>query len=463
MAALGSSDRPLRVAVVGSGPAAFYVVEHLFKRTDLTVEVDMFERLPMPFGLVRFGVAPDHPKIKSVTKVYERLAANERFRFFGNVHVGTHVSLDDLMRHYHQVCFATGAQTDRRLGIPGEDLDGSHAATEFVAWYNGHPDFRDCSFDLSGKRVAVIGVGNVAVDVARMFCRTDAELRSTDIADHALSALADSNIDRVWMLGRRGPAQAAFTNTEIRELGELEGADLILRSDEIVLDPLSAAAVDAAGDRALMKKIEILDDLASQEPDGRSGRLTIRFLVSPVAILGEDGRVTGLRLVRNRLEVRDDGGLRAVATDEFEDLPVDLVFRSVGYHGVPLDGLPFDEANGTVPNAQGRVLEGGQAVPGTYVAGWIKRGPTGVIGTNKPDAGETVARMLADVESGATLDPAAPERDAAEALVRAKRPEFVSYEDWRAIDTLEIQAGENADRPRVKFTAVEDVLAALRG
>ncbi len=460
---LGSPDRPLRVAVVGSGPAAFYVVERFFKQKDVTVEIDMFERLPVPFGLVRFGVAPDHPKIKSVTRVYERLASDERFRFFGNVHVGTHVSLSDLMRHYHQICYATGAQTDRPLGIPGDDLEGSHSATEFVAWYNGHPDFRESSFDLSARRVAIIGVGNVAVDVARILCRTEAELQATDIADYALAALAESQVEEVWMLGRRGPVQAAFTNTELRELGELDGADIVVRHEDMMLDPLSANALEASDDRALAKRMEILEQFAGRDPIGKRARLAIRFLVSPVEILGQGGRVAGIRLVRNRLEERDGGALKPVATDEFEDLPVDLVFRSIGYRGVPLDGLPFDEWSGTIPNDEGRVLNDGNPVPGVYVAGWIKRGPTGVIGTNKPDSAETVNRMLEDVASGTVLDPKASGRDDVAETVRAAQPDFISYDDWHKIDALETKAGEETGRPRVKFTDVEDVLAALRG
>ena len=463
MGALGSAERPLRVAVVGSGPAAFYVVEKFFKQTDVAVEIDMFERLPVPFGLVRFGVAPDHPKIKSVTRVYERLAADERFRFFGNVHVGTHLSLDDLRMHYHQVCYATGAQTDRQLGIPGEDLAGSHPATEFVAWYNGHPDFRDCTFDLSAKRVAVVGVGNVAVDVARILCRTAEELAKTDITDYALDALASSSVKEVFMLGRRGPAQAAFTNAEVRELGELDGADICVRPDEVALDPLAAKAVEEADDRALVKRMSILEEFAGRKARGKRGCLTIRFLVSPVEMVGTDGRVTSLRLVRNRLEARNGGGLKAVATDEFEDLPVDLVFRSVGYHGVPLEGLPFDERTGTVPNEQGSVTTQEGSMVGLYVAGWIKRGPSGVIGTNKPDASETVRRMLEDVAGGVTLDPDDPQRDTAMSFVMQRQPDLVTYDDWRRIDELETAAGEESGRPRVKFTNAEDIFAALRG
>ncbi|MDH5199174.1 MAG: FAD-dependent oxidoreductase, partial [Gemmatimonadota bacterium] len=298
-----TTPNPLRVAVIGSGPAAFFTAEPLLARDDLGVSVDMFERLPAPFGLVRFGVAPDHQKIKSVTRSFEKVARRPGFRFFGNVDVGTHLTLEDLRRHYHVVCFATGAQTDRRLGIPGEDLVRSHPATEFVAWYNGHPEFRHHVFDLSVRRAAVIGVGNVAVDVARLLCRTPEELAATDIAPYAEAALAASGIREVYLLGRRGPVQAAFTNAEVRELGELAGADVVVPARDCELDPLSQAALDASDDRTLAKKVEILTGFTTRSRSIKPVRLTLRFLVSPVEILPDDaGGVRAIRLVRNRLE-----------------------------------------------------------------------------------------------------------------------------------------------------------------
>lgn len=449
--------------MVGSGPAAFYVVEHLFRRDGVVAEVDMFERLAAPFGLVRFGVAPDHPKIKNVIRVYEKLASDPRFRYFGNVDVGRHLTLDDLRRFYDAVCFATGAQTDRALGIPGEDLRGSHTATEFVAWYNGHPEYCGREFDLSGPRAAVIGVGNVAVDVVRILCSSAEELAATDIADHALAVLRESGIREVYMLGRRGPAQAAFTNQEVRELGDLAAADIVLDPAEVELDPLSRAQVEAAADRALAKKIEILREFAERPLAGKPRRLVMRFLVSPVAVIGDArGRVCGLRLVRNRLEPAADGSLRAVPTGETEELPVDIVFRSVGYKGVPLPGLPFDARTGTVPNREGRVIAaGGDPLPGLYVAGWIKRGPTGVIGTNKPDAGETVEAMLADLAAGRGLSPVEPDREAARAFVERVQPLVVTYDDWRKLDALEVERGRAQGRPRVKFVTVREMLEAL--
>lgn len=462
----GTESKPLRVAVVGSGPAGFYVVEQLFKRRDLSVEVDMYERLPSPYGLVRLGVAPDHEKIRNVIRVYDKAAARPNFRLFGNVEYGKHVTLEDFKRYYHQVCFTTGAQTDRRMGIPGEDLAGSHAATEFVAWYNAHPDYRDCQFDLSVERVAVVGVGNVAVDVARMLCRTAEELATTDIADHALEALRGSRIKEVYMLGRRGPAQAAFTNPEAKELGEMPGADIAVLPEEVELDPLSRARVEEAQDRTTLKKLEILERFAKRQITGKQRKLTIRFLVSPVELLGDgEGHVAGMRLVKNALYSTDDGSLRPKPTDQFEDLPVGLVFRSVGYRGTPLAGLPFDGKSGTVPNEKGRVAqaESGDHLIGVYVSGWVKRGPTGVIGTNKPDAAETVRSMLDDLAKGSVLNPAYPKPADVIDFVRARQPDFVSYEDWQQINAIEMARGENQGRPRVKFTSVQEMLAALEG
>lgn len=458
----GTSEHPLRVAVIGSGPAAFFFVEHLLARDELSATVDMFERLPTPFGLVRFGVAPDHEKIKSVTRSFEKAASRPGVRFFGNVDIGRHVTLDDLRAHYHAVCLATGAQTDRRLGIPGEDLARSHPATEFVAWYNGHPEFRDLTFDLSAERVAVVGVGNVAVDVARILCRTPEELATTDIADYALEALRESRVREVYMLGRRGPAQAAFTNPEIRELGDMPGADITVPRDEAELDPVSRAAVEAAGDRQTLKKVEIVESYADRPRSGKPRRLTLRFCVSPVELFDDGkGGVGGMRLVHNELKAAGDA-IRPVATERFEDLPVQMVFRSVGYYGVPIPNLPFDERRGVIPNLGGRVIDaGGAPVPGVYVSGWIKRGPSGVIGTNKSDAGETVDTLLADVQQGAVHVPALPAPDAAEQLIRDRQPDFVSYDDWRRLDALETARGKAAGRPRVKFTSVREMLEAL--
>jgi len=461
---VGTPAHPLRVAVIGAGPAGFYAAGHLLKQKDVTVEVDLFDKLPTPFGLVRAGVAPDHQKIKNVTRVYDKTAAEPGFRFFGNVAYGMHVTLDDLKRHYHQICFTTGAQVDRRLGIPGEDLDGSHSATDFVAWYNGHPEYRHLTFDLSQEHVAVVGVGNVAVDVCRILCRTPDELAETDIADYALEALRHSRVREVYMLGRRGPAQAAFTNPEAKELGEMIGADVYVPPDEAELDALSRAAFEANPDRATEKNVAMIQEFAARPRTDRPKRLTIRFLVSPVAIYDDGaGHVGGVRLVHNELYATDEGRLRPRATDRYEDLPAGLVFRSVGYRGVALPGLPFHDRWGIVPNEQGRVVDPdtGRPLPGLYVAGWIKRGPTGVIGTNKPDALDTVACMLEDAAAGIYTHPDRPDAAAAEQTIRACQCDYFSYADWQRLDELETALGAASGRPRVKYTSTEDMLEAL--
>jgi ferredoxin--NADP+ reductase len=462
--AVGTAERPLRVAVVGAGPAGFYVAEHLLRRAEVVVDLDMFDRLPTPFGLVRLGVAPDHQKIKAVTAAFDKMAGHPRFRFFGGVELGKDVTVADLRAHYHQIVYTTGAQTDRRMGIPGEDLLGSHPATEFVAWYNGHPDYRDCQFDLSQERVAVVGVGNVAVDVARILCRTPSELAATDIAEHALEALRGSRVREVYLLGRRGAAQAAFTNPELKELGELEGADVAVAADEVELDALSREALEKTGDRAGAKKVEILQSYARRAPEGKPRRLVLRFLVSPVAVLDNGaGAVGGIRLVRNRLVASATGTIQAQPTEQVEELPAGLVFRSVGYRGVPLPGVPFDGKWGVVLNEKGRVLDPNSKQPllGEYTAGWIKRGPTGVIGTNKPDAAETATAMLEDAAAGQTLAPAEPDAAAAERLVSQRQPHYVDYADWLRLNDLEIARGRSRGSPRLKFTRVDEMLAAL--
>ena len=458
------AGHPLRVAVVGSGPAGFYAAEHLLKQPGLHVVLDMYEMLPMPFGLVRYGVAPDHQKIKSVTKAFESVASRPNFRLLGNVEVGRHITTQELQNYYHQIVFTVGAQSDRRLGIPGEDLIGSHPATHFVAWYNGHPLFRDYQFDLTQECVAIVGVGNVAIDVARILCRTRAELARTDIADYALAALSASKVREVYLLGRRGPAQAAFSNPEIKELGEMEGADPIVLPAEAALDELSTQELRTTPDKTARRKVELLQAYATRVPTGKACRLNLRFLVSPVELLGNAaGQVAGLRIVRNVLQKNAAGALQPVATDAFETLPAGLVFRSVGYRGIPLAGVPFADRAGVILNSLGRILDPQTQVPvaGHYTAGWIKRGPSGVIGTNKPDAVETVVCMLADREAGVLLQPAHPQIDAVDALLHERQPQLVTYADWQQLDKKEQILGAASGRPRVKFTSMPEVVAAL--
>jgi ferredoxin--NADP+ reductase len=465
MASVGTSEQPLRAAIVGSGPAGFYASGALQKaksHPDLEVQVDLYDRLPTPWGLVRGGVAPDHPNIKAVSRVYEKTAAHPEFRFFGNVHFGADLTQDDLLTHYHAVIYAVGAETDRRMGIPGEDLPGSRTATEFVAWYNGHPDYCDLEFDLSCERAVVVGNGNVAADVARMLALTRDELAVTDIADHALDPLAESNIREIVVLGRRGPAQASFTNPELLELGEMTDADVYVDPRDVELDELSRQWLDSEEASGTSRKnVEILSGYASREPEGKRRRIVLRFLVSPIEIIGTD-KVEGIRICRN--ELRDEGGaLRACTTDTTEELECGIVFRSIGYRGVEVPGLPFDDRRGTVPNEAGRILgEDGEPLRGEYVVGWIKRGPTGIIGTNKRDAQETVNALLEDLDAGRLNEPADPSRDSLEELLDERKPDHVTYAGWEAIDRVEKSAGEPQGRPRVKLTRSEELLEAAR-
>jgi ferredoxin--NADP+ reductase len=455
---------PLRVAIIGAGPSAFYAADALLHQEAIDVRIDMFDRLPTPYGLVRAGVAPDHQKIKSVTKAFAHVAEDSRFRFYGNVSFGQDLLLDDMKENYHQVLFATGAQSDKHMGIPGEELIGSHPATAFVAWYNGHPDFHDQHFDLTQERVAIVGVGNVAIDVARILCLSPAELAVTDMADYAIAALSKSKVREVYLLGRRGPAQAAFTNPEVKELGELADADIIIREDEAALDPVSAEVVAESDDRSLQRKVELLQGYARREPAGRTKRLYLRFLVSPVELIGDSaGRVERMRIVRNRLTKSATGTVLSEATDQFQDLDVGLVFRSVGYRGAPIPGIPFHDKWGVVLNEKGRVIDPESSAPivGEYVTGWIKRGPSGVIGTNKPDSVETVNCMIEDAAAGRTWQPTTAVSDVERGLIRRKQPRCVSFSDWCRLDALETARGAEQGRPRVKFTTVDEMLKAL--
>ena len=435
----------MRVAVVGSGPAGFYAASALLT-ADPPAEVDMLERLPTPWGLVRLGVAPDHPKIKDVSRAFEKTAARHGFRFIGNVEVGRNVAHDELRERYDAVVYAVGAQSDRQLGIPGEDLPGSWAATEFVAWYNGHPDYQHLEFDLSGERAVVIGNGNVALDVARMLALTPDELAPTDTTEPAIDAINAAGVREILVLGRRGPVQAAWTPVEVGELGELAGADVVVEPAQLELDAASEAELEAAPP-TVRRNVDHLRDYAAREPAGKPRRIVLRFLASPVAILGDD-RVEAIEVVRNELV---DG--RAVATDERETIPCGIVFRSVGYRGIALPGVPFDESSGTVPN------EGGRVEPGLYVAGWIKRGPSGVIGTNKKDATETIELLLEDAREGRL--PGGSGEDVLDLLVE-RDAEPVLYAGWEAIDAAEKAAGEPHGRPRVKLCSWDDLLAAAR-
>ena len=404
----------MRVAIIGSGPAGFYAAEALLKRTDTTVDLDMFDRLPTPYGLVRGGVAPDHPKIKSVARVFATTAARPTFRFLGNVQLGRDVTVEDLRRHYDQIVYATGNETDRRLGIPGEGIGRCTPASVFVGWYNGHPDYRQAKIDLSVRRVAVVGNGNVAVDVARILLRTRPELERTDIAAHALDVLRESRVREVWMLGRRGPAQAAFSPAELKELGALEEADP-------VVDP---ADLEGLADGEPGGNVAILRSFAARRPRPDAKRLHLRFLVSPTEILADAaGGVAGLVLEKNRLETRPDGGVVARGTGETEVLDVDMVLPAVGYAAERIPGVPFDERARTVANEDGRVVDPARrtVIPNEYVVGWARSGPQGLIGEHKRASAHVVEHLMADARRGRAAAPPAARRDRSRAA-RARRP-----------------------------------------
>ncbi len=449
-----------KIAVIGSGPAGFYAAGELFRQQSWDIKVDMFERLPTPFGLVRGGVAPDHQKIKSVTKIYSRIAENENFRFFGNVEFGRDIKQSDLLEHYDAVIYTVGSPADRALGIPGEDLSGSHSATEFVAWYNGHPDFREHKFDLSVKYAFVIGMGNVALDVARILAKNPEELAETDIADYALKALRKSQLEDIWLVGRRGPLQAAFSPVELREFLELPEADVVIEENALELDAESQHILETISGKDTKKNIEILKQMSAMAASGKKRKVHFLFLASPLEISG-DGKVEKIRMVRNQLVKKEDGSLRPQATDKIVEEDAGLVFRSIGYHGKPLADLPFDQKSGTIPNECGQVKdpENGNLLRNReYVAGWIKRGPSGVIGTNKQDAVETVHRMLETflkekMESGKNVS-----NPDIVSLLEKRKVEFVSFADWKLLDAHEIEAGQKQGRPRVKLTSIAEML-----
>lgn len=452
--------RPYHVAIVGSGPSGFFAAASLLKAADgsdhIDVAVDMLEMLPTPWGLVRSGVAPDHPKIKSISKTFEKTAEDPRFRFFGNIVVGEHVSPGELTERYHAVIYAVGAQSDKPLNIPGEDLPGSIAAVDFVGWYNAHPNFEHATPDLSGARAVVVGNGNVAIDVARILVTDPEVLACTDIADHALESLRPCGVREVVLVGRRGPLQAAFTTLELRELGELEGVDVVV--DPAQLEGISDEDAAAAGKTA-KQNIKVLRDYAQRAPREGHRRIVFRFMTSPIEIRG-DGKVEQIVLGRNELVADESGWVSARDTGEREELPVQLVVRSVGYRGVPTPGLPFDEKRGTIPNTAGRV-EGSR---NEYVVGWIKRGPTGVIGTNKKDSQDTVDTLIADLAATEALTEFPPDHgEQLAAWLASRQPQLVTTAQWKIIDHFERAAGEPHGRPRVKLPNVAELLRVGRG
>jgi ferredoxin--NADP+ reductase len=449
----------VRVAVIGSGPSGIYAADALVSQTDIPVEVDVIDRLPVPFGLVRYGVAPDHVSIRSVRDTLDKVLDKPGVRFLGNVTIGEDVSVAELHAMYSAVIFTYGASRDRRLGIPGEELDGSVAATDFVAWYCGHPDADRATFERlipSATGAVVVGVGNVAVDVARVLGKTVGELDHTDMPQHVFDTLDRSGITDVYVLGRRGPAQAAWTTKELKELGELVDADVIVRPEDVELDEASAEL--AASDRAVGRNVDVVREWAGRTPTGKRRRVHVRFLSRPVELKGDD-RVRTVVVERTRLTA--EGG--AEGTGELEEIAADLVVRSVGYRGTALDEVPFDAGRNVIPHTDGRVERDGATVRGEYVAGWIKRGPTGIIGTNKKDAVATVASLLADAADGLLASPADPTAASMDALLAERGVEVVSTAGWRSIDAAERALGATRGRDRTSIHDRAALLDASRG
>lgn len=457
----GTTARPLRVAIIGAGPAGFYAAESLLKKSDLSLTIDFFNRFPTPFGLVRDGVSPDHQSIKSVIRIFDKILADPRVRFFGNVNYGSDIHHDELKRFYDQIIYAYGAQADRRMGIPGEDLPNSYPATAFVGWYNGHPDYCTLPIDLSCERAVVVGNGNVAMDVARMLVLSPDVLMKTDIADHALERLRESKVREVVVLGRRGPAQAAFKNPEIKELGKLDGVDILVDPRDLELDPISTATIEQ--DRSAKINLDILRDYAARTEHSAPRRIIMRFLASPVEILGTDGHITAVKIEHNALVPDARGSLQAQGTGEFETIEAGLVLRSIGYRSVPVEGVPFNFKNHTINNISGRVVqpETGEPLPGEYVVGWAKRGPSGLIGNNKPDSAATVESMLADLETLPAISDDQRDPSQIEDFLREREVDYVTYKDWKILDQYEISCGAPHGRPRVKLTTVTEMLAVI--
>lgn len=462
MSTPGTAERPLCVAVIGAGPSGFYAVEALLKTAGLNARVDLFDRLPTPYGLARGGVAPDHQKIKAVTAVYDRVACDPRVRFFGNVKLGKDITVDDLRARYDQIVYAFGCESDRKMGIPGEDLTGSYSATQFVGWYNGHPDYRDFHFDLSCEAAVVVGIGNVAIDVVRILSQDPEVLAKTDIAAHAVEALRKSKVKRVYLLGRRGPVQAAFSPKEIEELGGIARAELIVKPGELDLDEVSKAGLSKPEAK---KNYDYLVEASKKGTGSKDHKIFSRFCVSPVELVGKNGKVSAVKLVLNELIPDGKGSVKCKAGDKFETLEgVGLVFRSVGYRGIPVPGVPFDDKAGRVANLDGRIVAapGGAVVPSEYVVGWAKRGPSGLIGTNRACSVATVAAMVADLKEGKLAQRSVDSSmESTPRLLASKGAKVVTFSQWKALDKLEVENGKKAGKIREKFTRVGEMLSAI--
>lgn len=446
----------MRVAIIGSGPAGFYAAEALLKCTDTVIHVDMFDRLPTPYGLVRGGVAPDHQNIKAVTRVFEKTAARPTFRFLGNVCLGRDVTVEELHQHYHQIVYAVGNEADRRLGIPGEGIPRCTPAAVFIGWYNGHPDYRQAKIDLSVSRIAVVGNGNVAIDAARILLRTPAGLEKTDIAAHALEALRNSRVREVYILGRRGPEQASFTPPELKELGEMEDVDPVVAPGELA----GCVIPEAAGNSQQEKNLKILQSFAARQHGTKTRKLHLRFLVSPTEVIADAvGNVAGLALEKNRLEVQPDGTVSARGTGEIEVLDVGMVLPAVGFAAERIAGVPYDEKARIIANEDGRAVDpvSRTVIANEYVVGWARTGPQGLIGSHKGASAHVVEHMMAD---GAELEARElPEREAIDSMLHQRGVQVVSFDDWKQLDDVEVARGARRGAPRDKIVDIEAMLA----
>ena len=442
-----------KIAIIGSGPSAFYAAQALFKGRD-DIYVDMFEKLPSPYGLLRGGVAPDHQQMKTVSKAYDKIASHDNFRFFGNIEIGKDIDLPTLKKYYNCVILAIGAETDRRMNIPGEDLSGSYTATEFVAWYNGQPNYQKHQFNLNGSTAIIIGQGNVAVDVTRILSKPIPELQKTDITQNAIELLKNSNIKDVYMVGRRGPAQAAFTELELKELGHIDGVNLKIH-DDLNLSKADLEEVELSS--KARKNIKLLNEFKETLPfDPNKKTIHLLFFSSPIEIIGESNQIKKVTFEKNVL-VGEAGKQKAQSSGEFFEIECDILLRSIGYKGVPFKGLPFDDRKGVIPNDKGQVIEmDGTHVPDTYVTGWIKRGPSGVIGTNRSDSIETVATCLESLDKMVI-------KDATDitTIFTQQNIKYLTYEDWKIIDEYEVKEGHKLGKPREKVTSLSKIFEIL--
>jgi ferredoxin--NADP+ reductase len=462
--AIGSESRPLTVAIIGSGPSGFYAAESLMKREDIHVEVDMFEKLPTPYGLVRAGVAPDHQQIKSVSKVYEKLAQNPRFRFWGNIEFGKDILKSEFFEYFDAIIYATGAQSDRSMNIRGEKLIGSYSATEFVGWYNGHPDFKEIEFDFSSENVVIIGVGNVAIDIARILAKSTNELSKTDIAQHALDNLAVSKIKNIYLVARRGPLQAAFTNAGTKELLNMSEAVAYVNLKELKIEQDTKNIIENTGDKRIIQNLQFLNNISKNDPTQYNKIIYFLFRRSPLELFGVSNELTGIKLVKNELFQDEFGNLKAKATDVSEDISTSLVFRSIGYKVQPIQDIPFDDKKGIITNKNGRVFDviNNQAIENEYVTGWAKRGPSGVIGTNKPDAVETTNLLFEDFKNKKSEKISDSQEFRIQSWLDLKNIRYVPFKQWQILDFHEIEIGKSKQKPREKITSVEDMLNIIQ-